>query len=415
MKPIVNSFGFKLWRTFLFFAAIIFAVLLLLQTVLLQTCYTGMAVSGLKKAASKIAAQKDSEGFWDAIEEAARDNSLLIFLTDSSGQVLYSADAYSSLYSAPSYSSEENHSSGNPYFSAESTLSWEKGALRNLPNSHMELIEQLCFSDAASLGYTTENETAYVYGEKLGPCQALPGSDVIMCISMPLGSVAGTARILRVQLLWVSLFSFSLSCLLAFFFSCRFEKPIRGILEQAKDLARGDFHAAAHEGFCTELDHLSRALNGTADALRHLEHARQELLANISHDLRTPLTMIKGYAELIREFSWSDEEKRNQDLDIIIRESDRLTALVNEILEYSSMRSLHRKPDMTVFSLSGAVYNVIRQFDALCREQGFLIAQSIEPEVWVNGNRAQIERVIYNFIDNAINHAGSGQQIWVSL
>ncbi len=73
-------------------------------------------------------------------------------------------------------------------------------------------------------------------------------------------------------------------------------------------------------GFCQELDNLSATLEETTAALQQLENARRELLANVSHDLRTPLTMIKGYAEMIRDISWNDESRRDDDLAIIIRE-----------------------------------------------------------------------------------------------
>ncbi|MGN0299213.1 MAG: ATP-binding protein [Lachnospiraceae bacterium] len=374
-----------------------------------------MAISSLKKTASKINMQKDTDNFFDIIDEAAQKNSLLIFLTDTTGNVLYSTDEYSALYNDSSYNNEENHSSQNPYLSSEDSLNWEKGVIRNLPYSHMELIRKLLLSGENSLGYITENSNTYVYGVNLESCALLSNDNIIMCISMPLGSVTGTTTILRIQLLWVSVLSLSLAFILAYFLSRKFEKPLRSITQQAKNIAKGEFHVADHKGFCRELDDLSDTLNETAASLERLEHSRQELLANISHDLRTPLTMIKGYAEMVQEISWNDEEKRNQDLNIIIREADRLTSLVGEILEYSSIQSVNQKPIMTAFNLSDTVKNVIHQFDALCSEQGFLIEQNIDLNIWINGNRTQIERVIYNFIDNAVNHTDSRQKISVTL
>lgn len=415
MKKTVKSFGFKLWSAFILFAAVLFAVLWLLQTVLLQSFYTGMAVTGLKKTALEIIEHKDEENFFEVIEEAARKNSLLIFLMDETNEVLYSADEYSSLYEDSQYGSMGGHSGSNPYLSSEDSLNWEKGAIRNLPYSHAHLIEELLLSEENSLGYTTEDDTAYVYGVKLQSCASLSKEHVILCITMPLGSVDQTTKTLRTQLLWVSVLSLTLALILAYFWARKFEKPIHSITIQAKNIARGEFQIAAHKGFCTELDELSDTLNETAADLERLERSRQELLANISHDLRTPLTMIKGYAEMIREISWDDEGKRNQDLSIIMREADRLTGLVGEILEYSSMQSLAQEPAMEPFNLSDTVKEVIRQFEALCCEQGIIVEKTIDQDAWVRGNRAQMERVIYNFIDNAVNHAHSSQRVCVAL
>lgn len=437
----------------------IFAVLWLLQRF-----YTGAAVSGVKEAARELAAQKNEETFIERIEEAAQKHSLLIFVTNEAGNVLYSADEYNALYNnyndsgnlnAPVASNDsgasgdsggalparrKNSSTENPYLADKGLLNWEKGVIRNLPYSHTELLERLMSSGEPGLGYMTEDGAAYVYGVKLEDCAAFPGEDAVMCISMALGSVEGTVKILRIQLLWVSGLSLLLTFLLAFFLSKRFARPIRAIAEQAQSIARGEFTGAssrglrmeadelpdtstdsrfagnsAVRGFCTELDELSDTLNETAASLERLERSRRELLANISHDLRTPLTMIRGYAEMVQEISRNDEEKRKQDLQVIIREADRLTRLVGEILEYSSMQALGEKTVMEDFDLSGAVQAVIRQFDPLCREQGFVIEPSIEPGLWIHGNRAQIERVIYNFMDNAVNHTGGSRKITVKL
>lgn len=415
MKNRGKSFGFRLWSTFTVFAAVIFAVLWLLQTVLLQRFYTEMAVSGLKKTAWELAEQKDEAELTGLIEEAAQKNSLLIFVTNEAGDVLYSADEYSSLYDDFQSGKKKNSGKGNPYLSDKGLLNWEKGVIRNLPYSHTELIEKLLLSEKAGLGYTTEDGAAYVYGVKLENCMAFDGEDAVMCISMPLGSVDGTVGILGIQLLWVSVLSLLLTFLLAYFLARKFSEPIRSITEQAKSIAAGRFCKLSNKGFCIELDELSDTLNETAASLERLERSRRELLANISHDLRTPLTMIRGYAEIVREISWNDEEKRSQDLNVIIREADRLTALVGEILEYSSMQSLYQKPEMEEFDLSEAVRNVICQFDALCREQGFIVEQSVAPGLWIRGNRTQLERVIYNFIDNAVNHTDNSRRISVSL
>lgn len=396
------------------FIAVIFAVLWLIQTVFLQSFYFQMAIANLNKTAQEITRQKEEESFLSGIDEAAMKNSLLVFLIDENYEVLYSADEYSTLYDIEE-GENKKHSSRNPYYSDIGLMNWEKGVIRNLPYNHMELIGKLLISDHTSMGYTTSDGTAYVFATKLGACKSFPDKNVIMCISMPLGSVDAITGILRVQLVWVLILSFIFAFMFAFVLSWKFEKPIRKLSFQAKKISMGEFGTVEKTEFCTELDDLVETLNDTACSLERLEHLRRELLASISHDLRTPLTMMRGYAEMLQEFSWKDEQTRNHDLTVIQREADRLTALVNEILEYSSMQANGLKLQISEIDLSEMADNVAKQFEELCKVQGYVIEKAIEPGLCVKGDKRQLERVIYNFIDNAVNHAGSNKHIIIKL
>ncbi len=395
-----KSFGVKLWLWFVLFAAAIFLVLWLLQTVFLQSFYNDMAIHGVEKAAKEIAAHAGEADLYDVIDEVAGENSLLVFVTDGQRRILYSSDAYQGLY-------QEERRNGNPYLAQDQELSWEKGALRNLPDSYETLLEKMEAGEE-SAGFITEDNAAYVTG-----C-VLPGGNILY-ISMPLGTVGGTVRILRLQLVWVSVLSLVLGFVLAWVISKRFEKPVAQIAASAKEIAGGSFHPELPRGFCAELDELSDTLGETALRLEKAQNAQREFLANVSHDLRTPLTMIKGYAEMVKEISWSDAEKREKDLDIITREADRLTALVNEILDFSAMQSNNAPQEYGVIDLSRAVRDVIEQFTPFCEQNGYAIEAEITDGVTARADETQLKRVIYNFIDNAVNHTDDSKKIKVSL
>ena len=352
-----------------------------------------------------MAEHSSSADFHDVIDETAAENSLLVFVTDAEGNILYSADEYKRLYGE---TEQEEHQNGNPYFSSDEILNWEKGALRNLPYSYEALIAKLKETGTNSVGFVTEDSTAYVTGNILD-------SGNILYISMPLGTVGGTVRILRIQLVWVSALSLILGFVLAWGISKRFERPIEKIADSAREIAGGNFHPELPKGFCTELDELSDTLRDTALRLEKAQNAQREFLASVSHDLRTPLTMIRGYAEMVKEISWSDAERREKDLDIIAREADRLTALVNEILDFSAMQSNGAPQEYGVIDLSRASREVIGQFLPFCEQNGFVIETDIMDGITVSADEAQIKRVIYNFIDNAVNHTGESKKIKVSL
>lgn len=340
----------KLWLYFILFAAIIFVALWLLQTVFLQNFYNGMAIQNVERVAAQIAEQRDSDNLADTIDNFAYNESLLIFLTDWQGNVFYSADEHSSIYETNRTWHTSDNSGDNPYRDPDEQLSWQTGAFRNLPQGYVDLLQQLFSSEDGEIGYTLENNTAYVYGTVLPASGTtsglLGGNEAVLYISMPLGAVGATVSILRVQLVWVTIASLVIGFVIAFFILRRFARPVSAISTQAKRMAGGDFDGGFEKGFCLELDELAETLDHTAADLARAENSRRELLANVSHDLRTPLTMIKGYAEIVREISWEDEEKRDMDLSIIIREADRLTGLVNDILEYSALQSVERPTEI---------------------------------------------------------------------
>lgn len=399
-----KSFGVKLWLWFLLFSAVIFLVLWLLQTVFLQSFYNDMAIRNVESAVGKMTAHASDSDFYEVIDEVAVKNSLLVFVTDADGNVLYSADEYQRLYGG---TKQANDGADNPYHAGD-VMNWEKGALRNLPYSYQTLVNELNEAGTDRVGFVTEDNVAYVTGVRLG-------NGKLLSVSLPLGTVGGTVGILRVQLVWVSVLSLILGFVLAWIISKRFEKPVAQIAASAKQIAGGNFHPELPKGFCTELDELSDTLGETASRLEKAQNAQREFLANVSHDLRTPLTMIKGYAEMIKEISWSDEEKREKDLDIITREADRLTALVNEILEFSAMQADGVPQEYGFIDLSHVVRDVIEQFAPFCEQNGYVIETEITDGITVSADEAQIKRVIYNFIDNAVNHTDESKKIKVSL
>ena len=401
-----KSFGVKLWLWFALFSAAIFLALWLLQTVFLQRFYNGMAIRNVERAAENIAAHAEAADFYDVIDETAAENPLLVFVTDTEGNILYSADAYKRLYGEKEPAAQQQN--GNPYFSPDTVLNWEKGALRNLPSGYEDFMARLMASGTGSVGFETADNAAYVTG-------AVLENGKILYISMPLDAVGGTVGILRLQLVWVSALSLLLGFALAWGISKRFEGPVAKITDSAKQIAAGNFHPELPKGFCRELDELSDTLAETARSLERAQASQRDFLANISHDLRTPLTMIKGYAEMVKDISWEDAQKRESDLNIIIREADRLTALVNEILDFSAMQSGKKEITRRVMNLSRAARDVIGQFSPFCAQNGFAIETEIADGLLITADEMQIKRVIYNFIDNAVNHAGDSRKIRVSV
>ncbi len=397
-----KPFWLKLWSYFTIFTIIIFCILWLVQIVFLQNFYNDMMIKKIKNDIYDIIEAQDDKNLIDIIDNIAYRNSLLIFMTDWNGNVIYTTDEHS--YKKYRRDKEENQ---NPYRAGSGQLNWQKGAFRNLPEEYNEFLQKLSESDDKIIEYKTENGNSYVYGTVI--------DSKVLYISKALGSVDSTVDILRSQLVWVTAALFVLSFIISYFISYRFAKPIKNISRQIQNIGKENCKTDFVKGFCKELDELSNILNQTSYDLIKVENYRREFFANISHDLRTPLTMIKGYAEMIRDFSWEEKETRDSDLDIIIRESDRLTGLVNEILEYSSLQSGTKKYNMQKVNISEITENVLNQFTVLCKKNNISIEKEIENELYAVCDEQSISRVIYNLIDNAISYAGESKKVYVSV
>lgn len=414
-----KSFRLKLWIYFSLFAIIILLSLWILQTVFLQSFYNNMTIKNVKHAAEEIVLQQYSPELENVIDNLTYENSLLIFLTDTQGKILYSSDEHNNLYKKSQNPYSLDDINQNPYHNDTELLNWQIGALRNLPQDYMSFLAKLSESDEGQIDYQLENGNTYVYGLHIPAVDSvsnlLNGKESVLYISTPLEAVSSTIKILRIQLILVTIASLIIGLALAFFLSRKFSEPIMSISSQAKHMADGNYESNFKKGFCTEIDELADTLNKTSIQLKYAENSLKELLANISHDLRTPLTMIKGYAEMIRDISWENQEDRISDLEIIIRETDRLSTLVNDILEYSALQANMKPVEHSNIDISSLTHRVIKQFDLLCKRDGYTIEESIEQGQIIECNQEQIIRVLYNLIDNAIVHCGENHKIKVAL
>ncbi|MGN0203329.1 MAG: ATP-binding protein [Coprococcus sp.] len=402
----VKLFRTKLWLYFMLFAAIIFSILWILQTVFLQSFYNKMLIKDTRQAAEEILAVSQDPDAEQVIDRLACDHSLLVYVTEADGTIRYSSDSYKASYHQQSAVDTNN---GNPYREDEQ-MNWQIGSYRNLPDGYDNFLLRLQESDSGQIEYQSENQ--FVWGAYM---ESEGGEKLVLYVSTVLGAVGAAAAIIRVQLLWVTILSLLIAFVLAYFIAKRFSAPVAQLSVMAKKLGDEDYSGSFQQGFCREIDELGNSLDQTAVKLSEARMYQKELLANVSHDLRTPLTMIKGYAEMVRDISWEDEAQRNSDIGIIIEETDRLAAMVNEILEYSKLQQNQSTPDFEAVNLSELTEKIVEQFQSLFHQEGGSIELKTEDGCSVWGNAAMLSRAIYNLIDNAIRHTGENKRILVTV
>ena len=185
--------------------------------------------------------------------------------------------------------------------------------------------------------------------------------------------------------------------------------PMQRMGQSAKRLAKGDYGAHFAGGGYREAEELAEALNYAASELQKTDVLQRELVANISHDLRTPLTMIKGYSEMMRDIP---DENTPENVQVIIDETERLTELVNDVLDLSKIKAGTRKPDMEVFDLTETVAAVLTRYEKLT-DQKYVINFNADQNVCIKADRTMILQVMYNLINNALNYTGEDKTVTI--
>ncbi len=232
-------------------------------------------------------------------------------------------------------------------------------------------------------------------------------------VSAILAPIGSTTTILASQLIYVTLLVLLLSFVIAYFISEKISDPIVSISKTAASLGKGNYDVTFEVNNTTkEIEDLAQTLNHAKDTLSKTDAIRRELLANVSHDLKTPLTMIKAYAEMTRDLNGENKEKRDQNCTTIIEETDRLTLLVNDILELSKMQSGNETLKMENFDIHEMIKEVLNKFDYL-DDINFIYKN--EKSYIVKGDKKRIYQVLFNLINNAIHYVGKDRQVIIQV
>lgn len=227
--------------------------------------------------------------------------------------------------------------------------------------------------------------------------------------------VDSTVTILKEQLLIVSIVVCVLSILVAIYISKKISKPIEVINENAKNIAKGNYDVELSKSTISEINELNETLNYTSRELSKTENLRKELMANVSHDLKTPLTMIKAYAELVRDLTYKDKKKREENLNVIISETDRLNLLVNDILDLSKYQANTIKLEYSEFDIDALISEIIKRYDIYKVRDKYKIEYKSCGKMLVIADKKRIEQVLYNLINNALNYTGEDKLVTVEL
>ena len=223
--------------------------------------------------------------------------------------------------------------------------------------------------------------------------------------------VNATVSTLRMQLYFITGVMLVFSILLAIVIAKHVSKPIEDLSRSARMLAIGNYNTRFSGRGFSEIVSLSDTLNKAAVELSRVEGLRRELLANVSHDLRTPLALIYSYAEMMSDFP---DEITPEQTQVIMAETKRLTTLVNDILDISKLESNIEKINASHFNLTESLRETVDRMNSLLKNEGFIIDFTYVKDAYVNADKIKIGRVFYNLLINAVNYSGDNRDISVS-
>ncbi len=379
-----KSLRFKLTLAFVLFTLLLMGSMWLMQTVSLEAYYqrsmekkTELAIKGISQIYSNDAGL-DMETFSKELVDLSNSNDIYFYIEDESHTY--------------SITSRDFSSRGRFFASTERIVALAR--------------DNLAVNDGKETSFIMDEPDGSKMVVRAARVESAYRDTIYLYAIAALTPLGPTVSILSSLLMIATIEAIFLGGLFALLYSKRFSRPISVMNTQAKELGKGnyDVHFDCDCGF-TEVDELAETLNSAAEDLGKSNALQRDLLANVSHDLRTPLTMVKSYAEMIRDISGDDKERRDEHLGVIIEEADRLSDLVGDILLLSKIQSGTMEFDIKPFEIQAAAGSVIATYKVMEQENYEFVTRGMPCSIIVNADESRIQQVFSNLISNAVRYS----------
>jgi len=356
------------------FSITIFIILWIMQVVFIQAYYKSMIENELIKIGKDVTHNyKDI----DLLDEISYKNSMNILVFDESGNIKYSSQ-----------------SSDKPAY-IDLNL-----AITNLQKNNGDYTT-----------YTVKiprfKSESIVYSNKV--------DNTYIIVSTNIEPIGAATKVLSNQLIYITIILIVLSFVISVYISKKFVKPITEITNTAKELGKGNYNVVFKQSEYEEINNLASSLNYSANELKKTDGLRKELIANVSHDIKTPLTIIKAYSEMIKDLSGNIKEKREEHLSVIIGQADLLTKLTDDMMDLSRLETGTAKLNIEQYNIITQVDDILNSFRCFTDYKFIFSIENNLEECIVNADKIKIYQVLYNLISNAVNFVGEDKTVYVNI
>jgi signal transduction histidine kinase len=383
------SIKWQIFGCFAVFTLLILVLLWVFQVIFLDEFYKSIKIREIKTSANTLVDNINASDLSNTVQKLSQNTQTNVIIVDSKGHKLFAVNA------TPNVLDRLNPEGLVKVY----RFTQEKGG------TYFERFPQ-------------EDGKGPQYGEKVRPPRGgmenmvyaqiatkTDGTKLLVLLNTTISPVDATVHTLRVQLVYITAIMLLLALLLALLLSKLISNPIIKINSSAKTLSTGNYDVKFAETGYKEIAELGHTLNYAAAELSKTENLRRELIANVSHDLRTPLTMITGYSEIMRDLPG---ENTPENVQIIIDEATRLTTLVNDMLDISKLQSGTQTLEKTEFNLTKSIRKILLRYAKLT---DYKITFDADQDVMVNADELKISQVVYNLVNNAITYTGSDKVV----
>ncbi|MEE0685785.1 MAG: ATP-binding protein [Lachnospiraceae bacterium] len=401
------------WKIFIYmlgFTAVLLGLLWLFQTVYLDEFYKNIKTNELEDACESVVAVLDDVNANEAIEAIGASYDVCVRVTDAYGNDIYESEQNMQCNVHKLRRDQllrlitEARANGGSY---QAKVENEVPDFFKYNDKGITDMENLLGKDMfANMPRMTEMESII----SVEIVRSLSGQELVVMVNTIITPVDATVHTLRIQLIYISIIMVVLSLIIAIVISIRISKPIIKINESAKKLGKGEYDVRFEGDSYREIAQLSETLNQAAVELAKAEGLQRELIANVSHDLRTPLTMITAYSEIMRDLPG---ENSPENVQVIIDEAKRLTSLVNDLLDVSKLQAGVMELNLKEYDLTASIESVLTRYSKFLEQNGYTVDFEYDRNILVVADEDKMYQVIYNLVNNAINYTGEDKKIIV--
>lgn len=388
----LTSLKWEIGKYLIIFCILTASIVFLFQIVLLQPMYEANKIKSIETVGSFVEKFIEDERLDEFVDymQSQSDTCIMVYQSSSSGGMQGSIGNRGCMISSITNSERAK-------FVTKAIGSKNHSYLARVTNNS---------SDFGVDGDQGDNFDTIVYTKIVN---AADYSSIIM-VSGNITPLNATTETLASQMRYIALFMIVAVTILTLLMYRHIAKPIIGITSNAKQLPQGKYTIDPKTNRYKEAADLNNTLVQAANDIQKADKAKRDLISNVSHDLRTPLTMIGGYGEMMIDLP---EEKTDENIQVIVDETKRLNALVNDLLDMSRLQDgrivLHKE----VFDISALLKTQLQKYDVYRMQEGYTIESELLDAIYVNADKIRIEQVINNFLNNAVNYGGEAKHIIV--